>query len=176
MFWRHPRTSPLPYTTLFRSQLKAIRGALVAGCFFGQHQAICGMRPAGRSVFSTCNQLLESVFADGLQHGEARLAVLAVSLLDQTLIYKGGHASERVEAQILSGVTYGFHSFESASSDKYSQAPEESLFSGTELIVTPVDGGAEGLLTFGEIAGASCQELKAAREARLHREWGKNFH
>src|SRR5262245_63955654 len=72
MFWRHPRTSPLPYTTLFRSQLKAIRGALVAGCFFGQHQAICGMRPAGRSVFSTCNQLLESVFADGLQHGEDR--------------------------------------------------------------------------------------------------------
>ena len=74
------------------------------------------------------------------------------------------------------GIANGFDTFERASAGEDGEAPEKFLLGGADQIVTPVDRGAQSLLTLRKVASATREQLQAAGEARAHGGEGKNLH
>ena len=75
-----------------------------------------------RGFVAAGREMLQTVFADGLQHHEARLSRTLLGLLGQTLVHHRSHAVEDVQSKVLPGVADRFHGFQSASADEERKA------------------------------------------------------
>ena len=152
------------------------RFALFGGGFFGENEAIGGVSASCWSFFVACCEFFARVFANRFQHREPRFAVGLRDLLDQAFIHHRSHAVEQIQVEVGFRVADGFDTFEGASAGEDGEAPEEFLLGGAEQIVTPVDRGAQSLLTLRKVASATRKQLKAAGEARAHGSQGENLH
>ena len=138
------------------------------GALFRQHQAVSGVGAPGRRLLPAGRQTFQSVFADRIQHHEARFPFSALDALQQALVHQRSHAVQPIHLQIALGVAHGFHRLQSAAAHKNRKSAEEHLFAHTQQTIAPVDCAAQSLLPGGQVPRPAGQQLQAALQAGLH--------
>ena len=97
---------------------------------------------------------LECVFAQGGQHPVALAVVSHQTAVDERL--------QRVPVRAADGFGGG----ERAPAREYPQAREQPALCGVDEFVAPIEGGSEGLLAAGRVAGAAGQQRQARVQTR----------
>ena len=98
-------------------------------------------------------QLVAGVFADRLEHVEARLTVRVVPPDEQILL------DERLD-QIERAVANGLDHVESGTAGEHGEPREEPLLVWLEQLVAPVDRRSKRLLAVGNVTRASGQQIE----------------
>jgi hypothetical protein len=99
-------------------------------------------------------ELFAGVFAECFEHEEAVVA----AGFEEALVEEGGDLVEVGPADGFCGVEG-----EGAAEDR--QAAEGGLRVGVEEVVAPLNGGAQGALTLGQVVGAAGEERQRGVEA-----------
>jgi hypothetical protein len=92
--------------------------------------------------------------------------IWALLAAEQALLDQGVDAVERIEGDAARGLTDCLCGLEGAASAEDRQPGEQGAFGRGQQIVAPGDGGAQGLLALGEVAGAAGKDRKSLVEAR----------
>src|SRR5690242_4201059 len=77
------------FSIALRKPVGPLLGAQFWISLFGEHQTVSRVRLACGSVLSAFSQPLESIFADRLEHCEARLRSISIHILEQILVDQG---------------------------------------------------------------------------------------
>src|SRR6266699_1834192 len=111
---------------------------------FCQRQVIHRMGLARGLHFPAHGERLSPILADGLQHHEAGL--LSLGLLQQVLVQKRGDSIQDPFRSLIKRRAEGLDSLQGTTADEDREPPEETLFLGTQEVIAPGDGVAQGLL------------------------------
>src|SRR5262245_7403892 len=123
-----------------------------AVCLLGEGEVVLGVEATQLVLFAARRQTFARIPANRLQHPEALVRMAQEALLDERL----------QRAQL--GARHLFGRFECAAAAEDRQSREEVSLALVEQIVTPGDGGAQGLLAWVRVA-AALEQVEALRQA-----------
>src|SRR5437588_1744243 len=106
---------------------------------------------------SRIHKFFQNVLPDRFEHQQAWLLCTSVALLQQAFVQQGWDQVYGGKRAIRSSATDRFGSLQRTATDKEGQAPETALLLGSEEIITPTNGLAQGQLLDGSILPSTYQ-------------------
>src|SRR5207244_2568195 len=132
-------------------ELGSTRATQVRVELLGEIAEVRGVPPPELVESAPLDQPFESVLANGLQEGEACIAVRQLALLHEALVDQGRQVVEDIRA----GAADRLGPAECPAAAENRQAAEEALLARGEEVVAPIDRFAKRLLADRTIAGAA---------------------
>src|SRR5579884_4533367 len=109
-----------------------------------QCQVVGSVRLARGWRFPTCGKRLQTILANRLQHGKARLLAIAPGLLKQALVHQGDHSFQHVYVAVADCAGHGLDRPKGAATHKDGESPEEALLLYRQEFIAPGDRAAQG--------------------------------